>query len=89
MTGRRQDRRYRLSVAHEGSLLVQRDLLVERHEGSDVFALSDAPGSAGEQLQLDLMSVPRALVTVRVMESTPVIVGEEMRYRLHLKKIVS
>ena len=42
---------------------------------------------SGEHLLLDLMSVPRELVAVRVMESTPVIVGDEVRYRLHLKKI--
>lgn len=59
---------------------------MERHDEQDVFALSDAPGNTGERLLLDLLSVPRALVGVRVMESTPVIVGDEMRYRLHLRK---
>jgi hypothetical protein len=68
---------------------VQRDLLIERDDAQDVFALSDAPGSTGEHLLLDLMAVPRTLVAVRVIDSTPVIVGEEMRYRLHLKKIVN
>lgn len=85
MAGRRRDRRYRLSVAHEGTLLMPRDVLVERHDQHEVLALSDAPAGTGQEMTLDLMSGPPAMVSVRVVESTPVIVGDEMRYRLRLK----
>ena len=85
MWGRRRDARYRLSVPFEGALSAFQDLRVERYDAGEVVALSDAPGGSGQELTLDLMdSGSRVTVQVRVMESTPVIVDGDVRYRLRL-----
>ena len=84
MHGRRRDERYRLSVPGEGALRVMRDVVVERRDGSEVYALGDAPEPAGLEMTLDTVEHGReAGVRVRLKECTPVLVGATVRYRLH------
>jgi hypothetical protein len=85
MTGRRRDPRYRLSVPWEGSLLVLQDVVIEHRRGREVWALSESPAIAGDELTMDLAVAGAPEVRqLRVLESTPVISGEEVRYRLRL-----
>jgi hypothetical protein len=84
MHGRRKDERYRLSVPGKGVLRVLRDVVVERFDGSEVYAVGDAPEAAGLELTLDTVEHGQAAgVRVRLKECTPVLVGGNVRYRLH------
>ena len=83
MSGRRRDSRYRLSVPGEGVFRVMRDVIVERFEGSEVYAVGDAPEVAGLELTLGIVERGQEAVRVRLKECTRVIVGGNVRYRLH------
>jgi hypothetical protein len=61
-----------------------RDVIVERFEGSEVYAVGDAPEATGLEVTLDVVERGQeAGVRVRLKECTPVIVGGNVRYRLH------
>ena len=61
-----------------------RDVVVERFEGSDVYAVGDAPETAGLELTLDAVEHGHeAGIRVRLKECTPILVGGNVRYRLH------
>jgi hypothetical protein len=84
MSGRRRDARYRLSLPGDGVLRVVRDVVVERFEGRDVFAVGDAPEAVGMELTLEIVERGQdAGMRVRLKECTPVIVGGNVRYQLH------
>ena len=69
MRGRRRNERYPLSVPLEGGFAFFQDLTIERHDKSEVVALSDDPASFGQELTLDLMDADsRTTVVVRVTE---------------------
>ena len=84
MHGRRKDARYRLSVRGDGVLRVMRDVVVQQADGSDVYALGDALEAAG--LELTVEQGQRS-ARVRLKECTPVLVGRNVRYRLHFAVI--
>ncbi len=85
MSGRRRDPRYRLAVPWEGSISVLQDVVVERQNERDIWAIGEAPAEVGQALTLDLTAAGRRDVTyVRVAESTPVVADGNFRYRLRL-----
>ena len=85
MPGRRRDPRYRLSKPFEGSFLFSQEVDVERRDEGEVYVLSDAPIRSGQNIRLDLLgSGPRSTVHVQVAESTAIIAGGSVRYRLRL-----
>ena len=84
MHGRRRNSRYRLSSPLAGTLLVPKDISIERQDEREVVALSDVPAPAGQRLTLEPDGERDEAVLVRVVESTPILVEREVRYRLRL-----
>jgi hypothetical protein len=58
-----------------------RDVVVERFDAREVYALGDAPEVIGLELTLDVAERDQE-VRVRLKECTPVVVGRDVRYRL-------
>lgn len=86
MPARRRDSRYRLSRPFDGAFLSFQEVDVERRNEREVFVVSDTPVRSGQRLRLDLFGPgPRSTVHVRLVETTPIIVGESLRYRLRLE----
>ena len=84
MHRRRKDERYRLSVPGNGVLRLMRDVVVERRVGSEVYAIGDEPEAAGLELTLDTVEPGQETgVRVRLKDCTPVLLGGNLRYRLH------
>ena len=90
MLGRRNDARYMLTEPTHGTLRVFRDVMVYRNGDHEWIALSREAAVCGETLMLDLVIVDINETrlwdrfTVCVIESRPVIVDGDMRYRLRL-----
>jgi hypothetical protein len=86
MRGVRRDPRFALSLPWEGKLRVPADVVVDRHAGDEVWIVSTRPVPAGEALTLELTgSEGRAVaLTVRVVESTPVLREGAVRHSLRL-----
>jgi hypothetical protein len=74
-----------LSQPWEGSLRIPGDVVVERHdeELKEVWVVSAAPAHREEQLRL-VLSDPTRSWSVRVLESSPVMVDGVVRHRLRL-----
>ncbi len=85
MRGQRRDPRFGLSVPLEGSLRIPGDVVVEQWGGGEVWVVSSAPAGAGELLTLDLTGAgPPVTMSVRVVESVPVLVDGVVRHGLRL-----
>src|SRR5262245_34481193 len=87
MTGRRYDKRFRLTEPADGVVLVFRDVIVERH-GDEWIASSREPAVTGETLVLDVLDMdegaPKGRFLVCVIESRPVMVDGDVRHRIRL-----
>ena len=81
----RRDARYLLSRPWEGTLRIPGDVVVERHDETlnELWVVSTSPAYRDEQLRLDL-SDPRRSLSVRVIESSPVLLDGIVRHRLRL-----
>jgi hypothetical protein len=81
----RRDTRYLLSRPWEGSLRIPGDVVVERHneELNELWVVSTSPAHREERLRLALPSPDRTL-SVRVIESSPVMIDGVVRHRLRL-----
>lgn len=81
----RRDQRYLLSSPWEGTLCVPGEVLIERHdeEQKELWVLSGVPAHRAERLTLDL-APPGPSLSVRVIESRPVLVDGSVRHRLRL-----
>lgn len=81
----RRDQRYLLSSPWEGTLRLPGEVVIERHdeELKELWVLSGAPAHREELLTLDL-APPRERLSVRVLESRPVMVDGSVRHRLRL-----
>jgi hypothetical protein len=81
----RRDQRYLLSSPWEGTLCVPGEVLIERHdeEQKELWVLSGVPAHRDERLTLDL-APPGPSLSVRVIESRPVLVDGSVRHRLRL-----
>ena len=84
MRRRRRDPRYLLTSPWEGTLRIPGEVVIERRDDDhdELWVLSSAPAHCEELLTLDV-SGPETL-TVRVVESRPVLVDGSMRHRLRL-----
>ena len=87
MQGRRSHPRFVLSAAHQGSLRVLSDVVVQRAGGEgQLLAISPDPAVASERLMLELAGAgSAATLDVEVTESRPVIVNGALRHRLELQ----
>ena len=86
MPGRRRDSRYRLSRPFDGAFLSFQEVDIERRDEREVFALSDTPVRSGQRLRLDVLGPgPRSSVHVLLVETTPIIEGGSLKYRLRLE----
>ena len=81
----RRDARYQLSRPWEGTLRIPGDVVVERHDETlnELWVVSMSPAHRGEVLRLDLPD-PLRSVSVRVVESSPVLRDGIVRHRLRL-----
>lgn len=85
MSGRRSHPRFELSSPWDGALRMLQDVAVERTTEDELLAVSDVPGSTGEEMSLELLGGGTGvLLKVRVIESRPVIVNGRLRHRLRL-----
>ncbi len=85
MRGTRRDPRFTLSVPWEGSLRVPGDVIVERYTSDEVWVVSANPAHVDEVLTLDLTgSGPAVTITVRVVDSVPVLHDGVVRHGLRL-----
>jgi hypothetical protein len=84
MRRRRRDPRYLLASPWEGTLRIPGEVVIERRddERDELWVISSAPAHCEELLTLDV-SGPEIL-TVRVVESRPVLVDGGIRHRLRL-----
>lgn len=83
----RRDTRYLLSRPWEGLLGIVGDVVVERHDEKrrEVWVVSALPAHPEEMLTLDLSGEEPRSMTVRVLESGPVVrVDGSIRHRLRL-----
>jgi hypothetical protein len=81
----RRDQRYLLSSPWEGTLRVPGEVVIERHNEAEkeLWVLSGAPAHREEVLTLDL-STPGESLSVRVVDSRPVLIDGSVRHRLRL-----
>jgi hypothetical protein len=85
MRGKRRDPRFALTAPLEGSLRVPDDVIVERWNGSEVWVVSTGPARVDEVMTLDVAgSGPQLTLTVRVVESAPVLIDGVVRHGLRL-----
>ena len=84
MRRRRRDPRYSLASPWEGTLRIPGEVVIERRDEArdELWVLSASPAHREEILTLDV-SGPQTL-TVRVVESSPVLVDGSIRHRLRL-----
>ena len=86
MLGRRREKRFKLMEPIEGVLRVLRDVIVHRKDGDEWIAIGREPAVVGEILMLDVDEGDvRNRLTMCVIESRPVIVDGDMRYRIRLQ----
>jgi hypothetical protein len=81
----RRDTRYVLSRPWEGTLRIPGDVVVERYDEavSELWVVSTSPAHRGEELRLDLAG-QQGTISVRVVESSPVLFDGVVRHRLRL-----
>jgi hypothetical protein len=81
----RRDTRYLIPRPWDGTLSVQREVLVERHDEAlrELWVLSALPVHVEEVLTLDLPESTRKY-TVKVVESRPVMIDGTVHHRLRL-----
>jgi hypothetical protein len=81
----RRDQRYLLSSPWEGTLRVPGEVVIERRDETqrELWVLSGVPAHREELLTLDL-SRPEESLSVRVVESRPVLIDGSVRHRLRL-----
>jgi hypothetical protein len=83
----RRHTRYQLSRPWEGLLGIAGDVAVERLDDQqrEFWVVSALPAHPEEVLTLDLTGQQRRTLTVRVLESGPVVLGDgSIRHRLRL-----
>jgi hypothetical protein len=69
----------------EGVIRILRDVIVERSRDNEWIAISLEAAVVGETLVLDFWEgESRRSITVRVLESRPVIVDGDVRHRIRL-----
>ena len=85
MPGQRNNKRFRFAETQHGVLRMLSDVVVQRHGDNEWVAICRQPAVIGEILLLDLIDGERPQqLTVCVIESRPVVLEGDMRYRIRL-----
>ena len=85
MGDRRRHARYQLCNAWEGALQLMEDVVVERSHEREIWVLAGSPARRDEVLTLDILGDGGSLLlTVKVIESEPVLVDTNVRHRIRL-----
>jgi len=81
----RRDPRFLVPRPWEGMLRIPGDVVVEQHdaEQKEMWVVSSEPARREERLTLEL-TPPGQSLAVRVIESSPVMMGGNVRHRLRL-----
>ena len=81
----RRDPRFLVSRPWEGMLRIPGDVVVEQHdaEQKEMWVVSSEPARREERFTLEL-TPPGQSLAVRVIESSPVMMGGSVRHRLRL-----
>lgn len=85
MTGRRSHTRFVIASPWSGVVRILRDAVVDRTDRDELLAITHSAAVIGEELSVNLMGAGQNVaVTVRVIESRPVIVDGTVRHRVRL-----
>ena len=88
MSGRRSHPRFAVVTPWDGAMRVLRDVVIQRTERDGLYAISQSPGIAGEEMTLDLMGAGATLgLRVRVIDSRPVMVEGSVRHQIRLEVV--
>ena len=87
---RRRDKRFKLIDLPEGAVKLFLDVAGQPHARDEWIAIGREPARAGETLMLEMVvdeqgDEPREQFPVLVIDSRPVIVDGDMRYRIRLR----
>jgi len=86
--GRRSHARFNLHPSSEGVLRVLRDVIVQRIDNNEVIAIGREAAAVGELLTVEIAEADAAPgVSVRVVESRPIILDGAVRHQLRLQRI--
>jgi hypothetical protein len=88
MNGRRRETRFLPSTPWNASLQTRTDIVLERADDREVWALSDMAASRGDRLTLDIATGGLRL-DVRVISCDPVLMDGGVRHRLRLQLLDS
>jgi hypothetical protein len=86
MSDRRRAARFMIADPPDGHIRVLQDVVVERVDPEELVVMANMPSVAGEQLAVIINGShgPVARIHAQTVTSTPVFIGERVRYRLHL-----
>ena len=88
MSGRRSHPRFAVVTPWDGAMRVLRDVVIQRTEQDGLYAISQGPAIAGEEMTLDLMGAGATLgLRVRVIDSRPVMVEGSVRHQIRLEVV--
>jgi antitoxin (DNA-binding transcriptional repressor) of toxin-antitoxin stability system len=85
MDGRRRHPRFLVIDGWHGTARLGEDVTIEELGNHEVSVLSLNPARAGDEFTLEVHGNPVAHLSVSVLSSTPVVAGEGLHYRLHLR----
>jgi hypothetical protein len=86
MSGRRRNPRFAPAQAWEGAVRILRDVIVQAEPDGQLMALGQAPGVAGEELDLELAGAGESVsLRVQVVDSRPVIFDGGVRHWIRLQ----
>jgi antitoxin (DNA-binding transcriptional repressor) of toxin-antitoxin stability system len=85
MDGRRRHPRYLVIDGWHGTARLGEDVTIEELGNHEVSVLSLTPARTGDEFTLEVHGNPVAHLSVSVLSSTPVVAGEGLHYRLHLR----
>ena len=85
MSGRRGHQRSTIGSPGSGAVRVLRDVVIERMDHEELVVISQTPAVTGEEMSLQLFSPSGNIaMTVRVLDSRPVVIAGSMRHRLRV-----
>jgi hypothetical protein len=85
MSGRRGHQRSTIGSPASGAVRVLRDVVIERMDHEELVVISQGPAVIGEEMSLQLFSPSGCIaLTVRVLDSRPVVIAGSMQHRLRV-----
>ena len=85
MDGRRRHPRFLVTDGWHGTARLGEDVTIEELGNHEVSVLSLTPARAGEEFTLEVPGNPVAHLSVSVLDSTPVVEGAGLHYRIRLR----